>query len=125
MKKNLAIAFLLGLVAAFVGPRIGGAITTNPASAVTADSAATALTIPYRDANAAFDAGSLSNSLQAAPLDHWNRTKAQLDAITPARKGQVYFCTDCTVPNLCVSTGTHINDFVRADLSTAGCGTNN
>lgn len=120
--KKILFGFVLGVIA-FAG--ISYAITVNPASNVTADSAATAFTIPYRDSSAAIAVGSLTNALQATPISHWSRTKAQFDAITPAQKGDVYFCTDCTVPNLCVSTGTHISDFVRADLGTAGCGSGN
>lgn len=50
MKRTL-VGFLLGLLAA---TGIGYAITVNPASNVTADSNATAFTIPYRDANGDF-----------------------------------------------------------------------
>jgi hypothetical protein len=117
--KKILFGFILGAIA-FAG--LGYAITVNPASAVTADSAATPLTIPYRDSAGAFDAGSLSNSLQAAPIDTWNRTKAQFDAITPVRKGQVYFCTDCAEAMLCVSTGTSLSMFQRVDSPTEGCG---
>ena len=55
------------------------------------------------------------------------KTKAQFDAITATRSGQVYICSDCAVPfSLCVSTGTvFISGFRRADSTTAGCGTNN
>ena len=125
MKKSL-IAFLLGLV--FAG--VGYAITVNPVSNVTADSASTAGTIVLRDLSANFAAAAVTvttllNPSQANALSHWSRTKAQFDAITPAAKGDVYFCTDCAVPNLCVSTGTALAQFVRVDLSTAGCGTGN
>lgn len=104
---------------------VGYAITVNPASNVTGDSAATPETVVYRDANAAFDAGSLSNSLQASGIDTWSRTKAQFSAMTPSRVGQIYYCSDCAVKNICISTGTGISAFMRADLSTAGCGVDN
>lgn len=122
MKKFLlAVVFLESL--AFYGYTI----TVNPASSVTADSAATPLTIPYRDANGDFamsslTVASLTNSAQAGPVGTWSRTKAQFDAITPAAAGEIYFCSNCTVPNICVSTGTALSDFVRADDGTKGCG---
>ena len=55
------------------------------------------------------------------------KTKAQFDAITATRSGQVYICSDCAVPfSLCVSTGTVFpSGFRRSDSTTAGCGTNN
>lgn len=55
MKKFLLAALIIaGLAYA------GHAISTNPASNVTADSANTALTIPYRDSNGAFAMGALT-----------------------------------------------------------------
>lgn len=54
--KNLFLAlFAIGCLA--IGSR---SISTNPASNVTADSANTALTIPYRDSNGAFAMGALT-----------------------------------------------------------------
>ena len=64
------------------------------------------------------------------------RTKAQLDAVTPAVGDQV-LCSDCTVPyDLCVATGATLSGFratINSAINTAvtgtlvakGCGTNN
>ena len=51
-----------------------------------------------------------------------SKTKAQISAITPGATGEILFCTDCAVPNICVSTGTAISAFVRSDLTGTGCG---
>ena len=108
--KKVLVAFILGLIAA---TGIGYAITVNPASAVTADSANTALTIPYRDANGAFSMGALtatsvSVSAQAGPVNFQAKTKAQFDAIVPAI-GDMYRCSDCTEKLVCIATGTAIS----------------
>ena len=54
----------------------------------------------------------------------WSRTKAQIDAITPTAVGSVLFCSNCTIPDVCVSTGTTLSGFKKIG-ETAGCGTNN
>ena len=113
--KKIIFGFVLGVMA-FAG--IGYAITVNPASAVTADSNNTALTIPYRDANGQTEGASFSSAFTP-----FARTKAQFDAITPTAAGQVYFCSDCTEKLLCVSTGTTISGFQRSDSESIGCGT--
>lgn len=128
MKSKFVLACLvvLGLVG------VGYAITVNPASSVTAASAATGLTIPYRDANGDFAMGALTASGAAisgttsltGKFVPFARTKAQFNAITPAAAGEVYFCSDCTAKNLCVSTGTTLSGFLRVDSTTIGCGTN-
>lgn len=65
----------------------------------------------------------------------WVRTKAQIDAITPAAAGAQAICSDCTVPyDLCVATGTTLSGFratINSAINTAipgtlvpkGCGT--
>lgn len=125
--KNTVIAFIVGLIMA---TGIGYAITVNPASAVTADSANTGLTIPYRDTSGAFAMGALAAtsvvaSAQVGPVRTYSRTKAAFDALVPTVVGEIYFCSDCSTPNLCISTGTAISQFLRVDSTTAGCGTNN
>lgn len=124
MKKAL-VAFFIGLMTA---TGIGYAVTVNPASAVTADSDNTALTIPYRDANGAFSMGALtatsvSATAQAGPVNFQAKTKAQFDALTPAI-GDMYRCSDCTEKLVCIATGTALSDFQRMDSPTVGCGTN-
>lgn len=70
--KKILFGFILGAVA-FAG--IGYAITVNPASAVTADSAATPLTIPYRDSTGSF-------AMIAGDID---TDKIGTDAVTTAK----------------------------------------
>ena len=55
----------------------------------------------------------------------WSRTMAQINALVPTAVGQIVFCNNCTVTNLCVSTGTAVAQFLRVDSTTAGCGTGN
>jgi len=90
------------------------AITVNPASAVTADSEATAFTIPYRDASGNFAAGisavgsnditvsSAATSAFSLVLDG-AYTTPQIQAKTPSAVGQLVYNT--TLNNLCISTG--------------------
>lgn len=40
-----------------------------------------------------------------------NRTRAQLNAITPAVLGETYYCSDCTPKKIVVSTGTGARNF--------------
>ena len=49
-----------------------------------------------------------------------SKTTVQLEALTPSSSGEVYFCTDCTTPNLFISTGTTQGAWVNvADGTTA------
>ena len=125
--KKLLVAFVLGLLAA---TGIGYAITVNPASNVTADSDNTAGTIVLRDtsgnfAASAITATSIVASAQVGAVRSWSRTKAQFDVLVPTAVGEVYFCSNCSTPNLCVSTGTAASQFLRVDSTSAGCGTSN
>jgi hypothetical protein len=82
MKEKLLFviaALLIGMM--FV--RVGQAITVNPASSVTADSAATALTIPYRDASANFAVNILTGG-----VSYTNKTIAQLQGFGSRRQGR-------------------------------------
>jgi hypothetical protein len=47
-------------------------------------------------------------------LGSYNRTIAELRAITPTAMGEVYFCTDCAPPKVVVSTGTALRNFADA-----------
>lgn len=110
---RIAIAVIIGLLLA-VAAKVG-AVTTNPASNATADSANTPLTIIYRDAAGAFSAGiaSLSGLVMSGPVGHQSRTVAQLQAIVPAL-GDSYYCSDCSPKKLVVSTGTSAGNFADA-----------
>lgn len=56
------------------------------------------------------------------------RTKAQLQATSPAL-GQLALCTDCAQPySLCIGTGTSVNQWAKVysgaiDTAKRGCGT--
>lgn len=116
--KRIVLAFIAGLIAA---SGIGYAITTNPASNVTADSDNTALTIPYRDANG--DVAGMEFSSGFIPLV---RTKAQFSAMTGLAVGMTFLCSDCTIPySVCVATGTGLSQTKVSHSATVGCGTNN
>lgn len=66
-----------------------------------------------------------SMTITGGLLGVWSRTRAQIDSITPTAVGAVLFCSDCTVPNICVSTAATASSFLRVDSTTVGCGTNN
>jgi hypothetical protein len=40
-----------------------------------------------------------------------SKTSAQIGALTPTAVGQAYYCSDCTVSAVCVSTGTTLASF--------------
>ncbi len=76
--------------------------------------------------SASFGSGGNRSTFTAA--GYWepiSKTRAQIDLLVPTKVGQVIFCSDCTVKNMCVSTGTLVAQWMRSDLSTAGCGTGN
>lgn len=82
---------LLGVVG------VGFAITVNPASSVTADSAATPLTIPYRDANGSFAmiAGDIDTAkIAAGAVDTTKIAPASIDTskISKASAGSGALC---------------------------------
>lgn len=71
---------------------VGGSLTVAGASTLTGAVAVSSNTV-------------LSGFLQLFP-----RTLAQLQALTPAAVGQVYFCSNC-VASVCVSSGTAVDQF--------------
>ena len=121
MRKAI-VGFLVGL---FFATGIGYAITVNPASNVTADSAATAGTIILRDLSNAFAAGvaTLTGVTLSGPLTLASHTKAEFNSLDPAAIGEAYVCSDCTEILPCFSTGTSVAQWQRSDSPTAGCGT--
>ena len=54
----------------------------------------------------------------------WSRTMAQLDTQAISRTGVTVFCSDCTLPDVCVSTGTTASQWRRIGTTT-GCGSGN
>lgn len=112
---NKTLLAVLALIAFAV---TGYAITVNPASNVTADSANTALTIPYRDSNGVVNLDFL-NAAQSGPVSTFSRTIAQLQVLVPAEAGDIYFCSNCAnllgnTGELVVSTGTSAGNFASA-----------
>jgi len=98
----------IAIIAAILIPSIGNAVTVNPASMVTADSANTPLTIPYRDANGGFSAGALVFQLQVL-------TTAQLQARTDTPY-TLYLSSEANQTGagtgLCVSTAAAIGSYI-------------
>ncbi len=121
MKKVLILAALILTIAT-----IGYTITVNPASAVTADSAATALTIPYRDASGDFAV----NTLTAANVTVTGATSIAVKDnaffnTTVGVVGATYLCSDCTIPySLCVGTSTALSGWKVTHSASVGCGSN-
>ena len=55
-----------------------------------------------------------------------SKTKAQIDALTPTKVGQIIYASDVTLPGLCVSTGTAVAQWRKIEGPAGlGCGTNN
>lgn len=104
--KKLALVITLLVIAG-----IGYAVTTNPASAVTADSEATALTIPYRDNN--------GGGFKVGPLGLFVQTVAQLAARSDAA-GAVALMSDFGPGYaICISTAANVHSYVYASTTTA------
>lgn len=86
------------------------AISVNPASSVTADSANTATTIVYRDTSGNFAASNVALTyLSIGP----GKTTTQLLLIAPA-VGDVYYCSNCSPAKIVVATGTAAGNFADA-----------
>jgi hypothetical protein len=58
----------------------------------------------------------------AGGVVHASKAKADFDALVPSVIGEEFRCSDCTVKNVCISTGTAVAQWMRMDLATAGCG---
>jgi len=93
----------------------GYAVTTNPASNATADSANTPLTIIYRDSSGNFVAGqaTLAGTVNSAQVGHASKTLAQLQALAAA-VGDSYYCSNCSPAKIVVATGTAAGNFADA-----------
>ena len=128
MKKVLILAALILTIAG-----VGYAITVNPMSNVLADSASTAETIAYRDSNGDFAVKTLtvdtavvaSSVTLSSVITLYTRTKTQIDTLAATALHQLIFCTDCTIPGICKSTGTAAAQWEKIESATAGCGSNN
>jgi hypothetical protein len=115
--------FALAVFGLFVFAVVGYAITVNPASNVTADSEATALTIPYRDSNGSFSVAGLTdtgNTVIQGQATIGLKTSTQLSTLVPAASG--YLVVNITKPALCISTGTNAGAWVIVSSKTAAGG---
>lgn len=56
----------------------------------------------------------------AGVIETFSRTVAQVQSLTPTAVGQILYCSNCTTPDMCVSTGTAVNQFRRIGTS-LGC----
>ena len=74
----------------------------------------------------AVDASGAQHDVElSVPLALFSRTRAQIDTLAADSAGQIIYCSDCSVANVCVSTGTAAAQWLRVDSTTIGCGTNN
>lgn len=118
LAANLAIStnVLTSMTEHIVAENASSTITV-----ITAAASQTAELLKIRDS-------SLNTLIKVTPngrLALWSRTKAQFDALTPDVIGELVYCSDCSVKNVCIATGTAVSQWMRQDLSTAGCGTGN
>ncbi|MBI5240774.1 MAG: hypothetical protein HY926_09905, partial [Elusimicrobia bacterium] len=82
-----------------------------PSTGATQDDLADGTTYKrYNPASVAIIGGSVSGTV----LEAFNKTKAQLNALSISATGEVYFCTDCPTPQIVVSTGTTTGDLASA-----------
>jgi len=57
----------------------------------------------------------------AGSVGLYSRSASQIVALTPAAAGQIYFCNDCTLDKVCISTGTGAGAFVGVSSFTVVC----
>jgi hypothetical protein len=97
----------------------GANLTGIPAAAVSAGSLGTGAFTVTGAFNATTSISAASAlAVTAGPLQPYQRTKAQLHALTPA-VGDVYVCSDCTnTYTLVVGTGTVVNGFREVGTAT-------
>lgn len=97
----------------------GGSLTMKSGSTLTAASGAT-VSMASATVSGSISAASVTStsvsagsvSATAGPITVYGRTLAQLQAITPTAKGQIYLCSDCSVSgSIAISTGTGIGQF--------------
>lgn len=50
-----------------------------------------------------------------------SKTKAQLQAQSPSKVGQEYYCSDCSTAVLCISSGTSTNQWYSSTSRSQGC----
>ncbi len=122
MKKLIAVPVFLALFSA-----IAYAITVNPASMVTADSANTATTIAYRDTNGAFSAGivTVSGLVNTGTLGLQVATTAQI-ALRADPAGTLILAEGFSLGTpittgfaLCASTAANVASYVYIATVTA------
>lgn len=118
---------LLGLIV-LVLAGVGYAITVNPASNVTADSAATPLTIIYRDSDgdaAVVDLTATTVATSSAATSAFSLTlggaftTAQIQAKTPSAAGQLVY--NSTLNQVCVSTGATVQGYKVVGTASTTC----
>jgi hypothetical protein len=120
--KRIGLTVIASILAS-----VAYAITTNPASNVTADSDNTAFTIPYRDSSGNFVAGTISAKISASSSTtsgftitlEGAYTTAQIQAKTPTAAGQLVY--NSTLANVCVSTGATIQGYKLVGTASTAC----
>jgi hypothetical protein len=55
------------------------------------------------------------------PVGLYSRTQAQIEAIVPGAAGKVYYCSDCTVTTVCVSTSATTLSWVSVGALATAC----
>lgn len=121
--KKIVLAVLVGIITVAVAH----SITVNPASSVTADSEGTAFTIPYRDANGDFAAGTIAAKVSASSSTtsvftitlEGAYTTPQIQGKTPSAAGQLVY--NSTLKNVCVSTGTTVQGYKLIGTTATAC----
>jgi hypothetical protein len=48
-------------------------------------------------------------------------TKAEILAYDPVVAGEMFYCTDCTASNVCISTGTAVTQVADMSAKTTAC----
>jgi hypothetical protein len=76
----------------------------------------------YKIGNATYKVASVYTDYvsMTGAIKLYSKTKTEIAAITPASVGEIYYCSNCSVP-VCISTGTDAGDFSAITSSTTAC----
>ena len=58
--------------------------------------------------------------IATGPIRFYSRTQAQIEALTPAL-GDTYYCSDCTVTSVCISSAAKVMSWVSMVTPTTAC----
>lgn len=104
-------------------------IGTNPAAPTASLTSAGALTVTSLTNTGAVGGSAITATtsvtsplfVATGPVRLYSRTQAQIEAIDPVAAGEVYFCSDCTLTKVCVSTSATTMSWLSVGAIATAC----